>query len=418
MIEIVTIGDELTSGRTVDENSRFIAQTLYEAGLTVSRITTVGDGIDDIKRCLKGLLHDTRFAVVTGGLGPTDDDRTAQAAAGAFGRKLQLNNDALQAMEKRYYEFGREMPVAARKQALLPAGCSIVPNPIGTACGFLIEEGQTQYIFLPGVPEEVRAITAAFLREHIRTASGSRDIILNRTLKVFGIWESNIHERLTPCLPESSIVSLGYYPQYPEVSIKINGRGSDRQAVEQEIDRFQKIICEQIGEYVYALGGESLEEVVGTLLRTAGATLAVAESCTGGLITHRLTNVAGSSEYLERSLVVYSNRAKEELLKIPNNILARHGAVSEPVARLMAAGVRENAGATYGLAVTGIAGPSGGTPEKPVGTVFIGLSSAAQEKVKQYHFTGTREKIKIMSAHVALNLLRNFITGAAGKCWK
>jgi nicotinamide-nucleotide amidase len=409
MIEILTIGDELIAGRTADENARFIAQALHEAGLAVARVTTVGDGIEDISRALRDLLPGTRFVIITGGLGPTEDDRTALAAATTFGRALVLHDGALTAMEQKYTQFGRAMPAAARKQALLPGGSSIIPNPVGTACGFLIEDAAAQFMFLPGVPEEVRAMTGSFVLAHIGASCGAREVIRNRTLKVFGLWESGIHERLNGFLPESSIVTLGYYPQYPEVSIKINGRGPEQQRVQDEIERFRRIICERIGEYVYSVSDESLEEVVGSLLQARGATIAVAESCTGGLITHRLTNVPGSSAYLERAFVVYSNRAKQELLEVPEDMLLQYGAVSEPVARSMATAAREQANTTYGLAVTGIAGPAGGSAEKPVGTVFVGLASGSRTEVRQYLFPGSREKIKIMSAQVALSLLRNFI---------
>jgi len=409
MIEIITIGDELTCGRTADENSRFIAQELAVAGLGVSRIITVGDAVEGIIRALQDMLPGTRFVIATGGLGPTDDDRTAPAAAAAFGRTLGENREAMALMENRYREFGRAMPPAAVKQAVLPEGCRIIPNPVGTACGFSIDDGDRQFLFLPGVPEEVRAMTSGFLIPHILQASGSENCIVSRTLKVFGLWESQIHELLRGSLPATPAVSLGYYPQYPEVSLKITGTGRDRGAVEQEVEAFQHSISEIIGEYLYSLTGESLEEVVGALLNKRGETLAIAESCTGGLIAHRITGVPGSSGYFDRSVVVYSNRAKEALLQVPRELLDRHGAVSMPVARIMAQNVRQLAETTYGLAVTGIAGPGGGTPEKPVGTVFIGLSSAASTQARQYQFSGTREKIKIMTAQVALNLLKTFI---------
>lgn len=411
MIEIITIGDELTSGSTVDENARFIAQALHSIGLSVSKITTVGDGIEDIQHALKSLLKETRFVIATGGLGPTEDDRTAKAAASAFGRQLLLNQEALNLMKKKFKAMQRKINPANRKQAVLPKGCSVVPNPVGTACGFLIEDGQRHFIFLPGVPEEVRTITENFLVEHLRKAIGSKQVILNRTLKVFGLWESAIHERLSGALPESRAVSLAYYPQYPEIRLKMTGKGANANQLQKEMDKFQKVIYEKIGDYVYSDSGESLEEVVGNLLKANNATLAVAESCTGGLITHRLTNISGSSQYLERSFVAYSNRAKAELLNVPSDVIQEFGAVSESVARFMAKGARELSGTTFGLAVTGIAGPTGGSPEKPVGTVFIGVSSDKQTEVKHHRFHGSREKIKMMSAHMALNLLRNFIIG-------
>ena len=409
MIEILTIGDELVSGRTLDENARSIAAVLSANGFPVSRMISVGDTASDICRALLGHLPETKIMVITGGLGPTDDDRTAQAAAEAFGRRLITEETALCAMEQKYQSFGRPMPEPARKQALLPEGSTMIPNPIGTACGFSVVHNGVHFLFLPGVPEEVRAMLEESVIDLVRTVCSSDVCVMNRTLKVFGLWESLIQERLKGHLPESPLVTVGYYPQYPEVSILINGKGTYPDQVRREVERFEKIICDKLGEYVYATDGRNLEEIVGNLLIERSATLAVAESCTGGLITHRLTNVPGSSAYLERAFIVYSNRAKQELLSVPHHVLNQYGAVSEQVARSMATGARTHAQTTYGLAVTGIAGPSGGTSEKPVGTVYIGIASPKCCTVSSYRFSGSREKIKIISAHVALNLLRRFI---------
>lgn len=409
MIEIITIGDELTSGSTVDENARFIAQTLHSVGYSVSKISTVGDGMEDIKDALKGLMEDTHFVIVTGGLGPTEDDRTTQAAAAAFGRHLLLNQEALNLMEKRFKALQRKMNPANKKQVMLPEGCQVIPNLIGTACGFLVKDLQRQIIFFPGMPDEVQAMTESFLIDYLKKEIDSKDVILNRTLKVFGLWESAIYTMLKDLLPDNGLVSLGFYPQYPEVSLKITAKGHDVKQVQKEMDAFQEIIFDKIGDYIYSDTDKTLEEIVGNLLKKDSATLAVAESCTGGLVTHRLTNVSGSSQYLERSLVVYSNQAKEELLKVPKDMLHEYGAVSKPVAHYMAEGIRELSGTTFGVAVTGIAGPTGGNPEKPVGTVFIGISSATYTEVTEHHFHGSRQMIKMMSAHMALNLLRKFI---------
>jgi nicotinamide-nucleotide amidase len=254
----------------------------------------------------------------------------------------------------------------------------------------------------------------SFLLGHVQQLFCSTLVIMNRTLKVFGLRESIIQEQLTEALPQSSIVSLGYYPQYPEVSLKITGKGHNADEVQREIELFRAILYDRIGEYIYADTDTPLEDVVAGLLRAHQATLAVAESCTGGLIAHRLTNIAGSSQYLERGLVVYSNRAKEELLGVPPALLQQHGAVSEPAARHMAEAVRRLAGTTFGLAVTGIAGPEGGSPEKPVGTVFIGVATPAQTFVSRYLLHGSRRQIKLMSAHAALNLLRQEILACPG----
>lgn len=410
MIELLTIGDELLSGRTADTNASFIARALTEAGLSASRFISVGDGLEDIRRALTSLLPDTRFLIATGGLGPTDDDKTAQAAAATFGLNLTVSEAAIGNMERRYSEFGRPMPEAAKKQAVLPEGCVAIENPVGTACGFLIKDGLRHFFFLPGVPEEVHAMTG-FIIEYIRRECGMRQIIRSRTVKVFGLWESKIQDLLSGHLPDLPSVALGFYPSFPEVSLKITATGSDDQHIEHELQLFQDAIQACIGEYVYSENNELLEEVVGRLLAGRKGTVAVAESCTGGLITHRLTNVPGSSAYVERSFVVYSNRAKQELLGVPEAVLAEHGAVSEPVARLMAQGARRAAGTTYGLSVTGIAGPDGGSAEKPVGTFYIGVAAPGQTIVEKQFFPGTREKIKIMSSQMALNLLRLVMMG-------
>jgi nicotinamide-nucleotide amidase len=409
MIEIITIGDELVSGSTSDENSRYISEAIYSIGMTVSKITTIGDAVEDIENTLRGIQEQTCFVVITGGLGPTEDDRTAQAAAGAFGRKLILNQQALDEIEKKLKKFDRTVSTAGRKQAILPDGCIIVPNPVGTACGFLIEDGKRHFVFLPGVPEEVRAMTESFLLDRLKKIIKSKQVILNQTLRVFGLWESAIQDRLRDVFPDKSTASLGYYPDFPEIRLKITGRGSDPERVRQDMSKFQEIIYEKIGEYIYSDRDEPLEEVIGTLLKNKKATLSIAESCTGGLITHRLTNIAGSSQYIERSFIVYSNMAKQELLNVPSDMIQKFGAVSEPVAFSMAEGVRVLSGTTYGLAVTGIAGPAGGSAEKPVGTVFIGVSSLSGTEVKQYLFHGSRDIIKIITSHTALNNLRKFI---------
>jgi len=406
MIEIITVGDELTSGSTPDENACFIARALYAAGFETARITTVGDAIEDIRGALTGLIPSTRFVVITGGLGPTDDDRTARAAARAFGRRLQENREALLALEDRYRSFGRPVPACAARQARLPRGCRIIPNPVGTASGFLIEENGRSYFFLPGVPEEVRVMVEPFVVEQVKRSSGSRQVICNRTLKVFGLGETAIRERLDGALPGQDEVSLAFYPRYPEVSLRITAKGSDEALLNRRLDDCRAVLHDRIGDFIYADTDTPLEAVVGGLLQQSGATLAVAESCTGGLITHRLTNISGSSAYLDRSFVVYSNRAKTDMLGVPPDMLERNGAVSEPVARCMAEGARSASGARFGLAVTGIAGPGGGSGDKPVGTVFIGVSGPAGTRVTRHLFPGTRQQIKLMSAQTALSRLR------------
>jgi nicotinamide-nucleotide amidase len=409
MIEIITIGNELLSGSTVDTNASFLASNVNLIGLTVSRMSSVGDDLEEIISALKNILPQTRFIIVTGGLGPTNDDITAKAAAQTFGRQFKIHDEALAAIENKFKGYNVKMPFPSRKQALLPERITLIPNPIGTASGFLIEDKSREFMFLPGVPYEVEAMTESFILPHLRESCRINQVIFTKTLRVFGLWESAIQEKLQDALPEKTTVSLAYLPYFPEVRLKLTGKGSDQNAIQRDIDLFSRIIHERIGDYIYSADNETLEMVVGKLLKEKQATLAVAESCTGGLISHRLTDVPGSSDYLERAVVVYSNRSKTELLNIPPEVIAEHGAVSEPAARLMAKQVRELSGSTFGLSVTGIAGPTGGTPEKPVGTVFIGVAAASGEEVNNYRFHGTREAIKLMTSQMALSNLRSFI---------
>ena len=412
MIEIITIGDELISGRTADENARFLGEALYLRGFSVSKITTVGDGRGDISGALKNLKYDTRFIIVTGGRGPTEDDKTSEAAAFCFGKKLILNPEAFQMMEKLLGKANRKVSEVNKKQAVLPEGCTVIPNPAGTACGFLIKEGSKHFIFLPGVPAEVRAMSNSFLLSYLEKESGNKNVILSKTLKVFGLWESMLQEKLAGILPDDGLVSLAYYPSLFEISLKLIAKGTDRKKVEAALEKAVETVDARIGQYVYSTNGELLEEVTGRVLIEKGATVAVAESCTGGLISHRLTNISGSSGYLERSFVVYSNKAKDEILEVPADVLKDHGAVSEPVAKLMAEGVRKVSGTTFGLAVTGIAGPAGGTAEKPVGTVYIAVASEEKTEVKKHgFFFNNRERIKLITSQMALDYLRKTVLG-------
>lgn len=411
MIEILTIGDELLSGATADTNACSIAGLLSAAGMRISRVISVGDESRSIKQALLEMLSDTQFVIVTGGLGPTDDDKTAQAAAAAFNRRLVSNAEALSRMEERLNQWGRPMLDAHRKQAKLPEGAAVLDNPVGTACGFMIMYKKRRYFFLPGVPEEVTAMSSEHVIPAVMSETGRHLVMTDATLKVFGLWESEIHERLNGFLPPDKNVTIGYYPQFPEIRIRITARGNDPDKLKKQVDTVKKVLCEHIGEYVYADSDRNAAAVVGDLLQKQSATVALAESCTGGLIAHYITGNAGSSRYFDRGLVTYSNQAKQELLGVTAAALKRYGAVSKPVARLMAQGARTRAGTTYGLGVTGIAGPTGGSPRKPVGTVFIGVASENAEFVRRYFFSGDRQQIQMMSAHAALHLLREVLLG-------
>lgn len=407
--EIITIGDELSSGSVQNTNSTFIANQLHNIGIEVIKITTVGDDIEKIGDALRSAQQKVSFVIVTGGLGPTVDDITAQAAAEALRRKLVLNKHALKAMEERFQRFGRTMSPHNVKQAYLPSDSAIIPNPIGTACGFSLAKSSTLFIFLPGVPREMKRMFEESVTPLIKKEQPETSIVMSRVLKIFGKTESYCDQMLRDVIKKEKEITFAFLPHYPEISLKLTMRGNDKKYIEKKLKAVERTITKILGDIIFAKDKETLEEVLGNLLRSRGATVSVAESCTGGLITHRLTNVPGSSDYLERSLIVYSNKAKKELLKVPTSILNRFGAVSKETAECMAKGVKSLSKTTFGLAVTGIAGPTGGTPEKPVGTVFISLAHRRCIKTQKHMFYGNREQIKFMTSQYALDILRKHL---------
>ena len=404
--EIITIGDELTSGSVQNTNATFIASQLHPLGIEVVKMTTVGDTHEDIIKALRSTQGTVSVALVTGGLGPTVDDITAKAASEAFRRKLLLNKEAFKTMEERFQKFGRAMSPHNVRQAYLPAGATIVPNPIGTACGFHLAKDNTLFIFMPGVPREMQRMCEETVIPLLKRELPETSIVKSQLLKIFGKSESYCDQILGKLIEKEKEIRFAFLPHYPEIILKLTMRGNDTRAIEKKLKSVTRAVTRILGDIVFAEGEHTLEEVVGSLLKSQGATLAVAESCTGGLITHRLTNVPGSSEYLERALVVYSNTSKKALLKVPASLLNRHGAVSKEVAAHMAREVKVLSKTTFGVAVTGIAGPSGGTPEKPVGTVFIALAHARSVSTEQLKFYGDREQIKFMISQYALDILR------------
>lgn len=410
-VEIITIGDELTSGSSQDTNATFIAHQLHTIGIEVVKITTVGDDTEKIVDALRNVQQKVSYVIVTGGLGPTVDDITAKAAAEALRRKLVLNKLALKAIEERFMKYGREMSPNNVKQAYLPSDSTIVPNPIGTACGFYLARSNTLFFFLPGVPGEMKRMVEESVIPIIKKEQPETTIVSSCVLKVFGKSESYCDQVLSDLIKSEKEVAFAFLPHYPEISLKLTMRGKDGKYIEKKLKALERKIKSKkyLGDVIFGKDEETLEGVVGKLLRSKGATISIAESCTGGLITHRLTNVPGSSDYLERSLVVYSDKAKKELLKVPAGILKRHGAVSKEVAESMAKGVKRLSKTTFGLAVTGIAGPAGGTPEKPVGTVFISFSHKRQVITQKCSFYGDREQMKFMTSQYALDVLRKYL---------
>ena len=407
--EIITIGDELSSGSVQNTNATFIAAQLHTIGIEVVKITTVGDDTETIVDALRSAQQKVSFVIVTGGLGPTMDDITTRAAAEALRRKLVLNKRALNAMEEKFQKFGRTMSPHNVKQAYLPSDSTLIPNPIGTACGFSLAKSSTLFIFLPGVPREMKRMFQESVTPVIKKEQPETSLVRSRVLKIFGKTESYCDQMLSDVIKREKEITFSFLPHYPEISLKFTMRGNDKKYIEKKLKAVERTITKILGDIIFGKDEETLEEVVGNLLRSKGATISLAESCTGGLITHRLTNVPGSSDYLERSLIVYSNKAKKELLKVPAPILNRFGAVSKETAECMAKGVKSLSKTNFGLAVTGIAGPTGGTTEKPVGTVFISLAHSRYITTQKYRFYGDREQIKFMTSHYALDTLRKHL---------
>jgi nicotinamide-nucleotide amidase len=413
---ILAIGDEIVGGLTTDTNSGWLAQELRAVGVETVGGFAVTDEEEDIVRAIERALEDADLVVTTGGLGPTDDDLTTACVARVAGRPLVLDEPSLAAIEERFRARGIPMSETTRKQALQPEGGEIIPNPNGTAPGVIcpIERGgRVRHVAtFPGVPREMRVMVAETLLPWIQARSPERRFA-SRTFSTFGLSESRLGELIHGAFsPEEARVA--YRAAFPRIQLRLTVAGRPADDLESRLDAHEAVVRERIGHYVYAVGDEGMEETVGRLLREQGLTLAVAESCTGGLIGHRITDVAGSSEYFLLGVAAYSNAAKESILRVPREVIEGHGAVSTETAAAMAEGVRRAAGASIGLSTTGIAGPGGGTEEKPVGTVCIGLAWEGGVWSRRYDLGARgRDWIKGMTAQIALDRLRRHLLGAA-----
>ena len=406
--EILATGDEIRSGALVDTNSAYIAEKLEETGIAVQRHSCTGDDADALETIIKEISERADICVVTGGLGPTTDDITAQAAAAAAGKDLVEDEKALSMIADFFRRRNREMTASNRKQALVPQGAKTLYNPVGTAPGFSLKIRQCTFFFLPGVPPEMVRMLAADVLPDIEKLMGARRTnCLVRTISTFGLTESMVGEKVAEVAERFPGLRLGLRAKFPEIHVKFYFNGSDLPKMQATLDAATEWVKERIGKYVLSTEGEAMPQVVGKLLKAQGATVAVAESCTGGRIANWMTDVAGSSDYFLFAGVSYANAAKTDILGVSPQTLDKYGAVSEDTAREMAVGARRIAGATYAIATTGIAGPGGGTAEKPVGTVCIGLATPDKELGKQYFFPfGKRSMNKSMFAMMALEMLR------------
>jgi len=416
--EIIAVGSELLLGGRLDTNSLFLTEGLALAGIEVRFKSVVGDEEADIVEAIRTASGRVKVIVLTGGLGPTLDDRTRQAVARATRRPLRRRAEAFEGMRRRLAVWGRTPTRAQLRQVLIPSGAEVLPNPVGSAPGFYLKWKGCVLVALPGVPSEAKQMFAVAVAPKLAreaAARGRQGRIARRMLQTFGLAESDLDLRLKGLVRAESGVRLGLLasPLGVTVSLTTCGIGliADSKG-ERVLDRLVKAIRKRVGAYVYGEGDETMEEVVGRHLASGGLTLAVAESCTGGLIGHRLTQVPGSSTYLDRVAVCYSDQAKIELLGVPKHLVRRHGAVSPEVAAAMARGIRLRSHAGVGLSVTGIAGPGGGTAQKPVGLVYVGLNAGRNSQsslIREFRFHGDRHSIKLRASQAALELLRQWL---------
>jgi len=401
---ILSTGDELITGKVIDTNSAFIADRLFSMGIKVAAVLKVGDDREALLWAMREAADLGEIIIGTGGLGPTEDDLTSEVVAEFLGCPLVQNEEIAAALRKRFE--ARRIPWTANnlKQALFPQGAEILPNPVGTAPGFRVSFGENKTLsWLSGVPQEMTAMFDLAVMPWIVAMRGGQDQIFSQAFKVYGLTESKLDDLVKPIGLEPGI-KLSFRAHYPDLTLRVTVAGAS-----EEQRRFIET-CKRIrlilGSHIYAEGDTTLEQRVGQLLSERHRTLALAESCTGGLISHRITGIAGSSAYYLGGVTSYANDVKVKLLGVTPATLEKYGAVSQETALEMSHGIRERIGADFGLSVTGIAGPSGGTPEKPVGTVWISIAQAKNHEAKLFQFHGDRERIILGTSQAALNWLR------------
>ncbi|HST52268.1 MAG TPA: competence/damage-inducible protein A [Pyrinomonadaceae bacterium] len=403
--EIIAVGSELLTPLRTDTNSLWLTDRLNSVGVEVRLKTIVGDDDARLEETIRDALKRSGIVVVTGGLGPTEDDITRKIAARALGRRLLLDDEVLDDIKAKFLRWGRKMPDINARQAMIIEGAEVLPNPNGTAPGMYIEQDSRAVVLLPGPPRELKPMFESHVL--VKLAGRAGDVrVVRRVLRVAGMGESAVDERIAPVYTQYKNPQTTILFNSTEIEIHLTAQGKTEQEAELLLDGLSGQIEDRLGDSVFAFRGETMEEVVGLRLAVGGFTLAVAESCTGGLIAHRLTEVPGSSSYFTEGVVTYSNEAKTRLLGVPAKVIEEYGAVSAEIAEEMAEGVKALAETDFGLAVTGIAGPGGGTSEKPVGLVFIALADDAHTEHRRLMLPGDRHLIRWRASQAALDLLR------------
>lgn len=410
---ILAVGSEMLTPFKVDTNSLTITERLNTLGYDVRMKAIVGDDVAELAALFERSIGAVDLVVCTGGLGPTEDDVTREAVARALDLPLEVDEGIVERIRERFERRGLVMQAINRRQAMVPRGAAVIENTRGTAPGLWIERSGTRVLLLPGPPREMTPMLEAVIDERLRATSAGRGLF-RRVLRITGRPESDVDAVAQPIysawttgpvpIATTILASMGQIELH--LTAEASGPAEAASALDPAVARLQAAL----GASVYSTDGRALEAVVGDLLRDAELTIAVAESCSGGLLASRLTDVPGSSAYFDRGVVCYSNRAKSDWLGVPEALIETHGAVSEPVARAMADGVRERAAAAVGVGITGIAGPGGGTPGKPVGTVAVAVVTPHASAVRTFHFFGGRDMVKFQSAQAAMNMLRLMLT--------
>jgi nicotinamide-nucleotide amidase len=406
---VLSIGTELTRGELVNSNAAWLASELTSVGFEVVEHAVVDDHVEHILEALNRLSARVRVVVSTGGLGPTSDDVTARAVATTLGVGLMRDEASLEAIRRRFEKAGRTMSPSNEKQADFPEGADVLPNPAGTAPGFGVRLGDCALFFLPGVPREMEIMFEQQVAPRIRALAP--DDSYQTRLRTFGLPESVVGERLAGVEPAYPGITLGYRAHFPEIEVKVLARAGSRAAARQLCEEATREVKSRLGSSNYGEGDDTFAGVVGRALRMRGWTLAIAESCTGGLVGHLLTREPGASDFLLLDAVTYANSAKARVLGVDEETIRWHGAVSPEVAEAMARGAKRVAGADIALSLTGVAGPSGGTDSKPVGTVYMAIARAdGGIDVQLRRLSGGRERIQVLAAYEALQAVRDLCT--------
>lgn len=406
--EIIAIGSELLTPDRTDTNSLWLTEKLNEIGIEVKLKTIVGDDQLRLEETIRDALKRSEIVITTGGLGPTEDDITRQVSARAIGRELVYREDLAEELRQRFRNWGREMPEINKRQAFVIEGARVLPNPNGSASGMLVETGGKFLAVFPGPPRELKPMFETQVLPEFKKMAG-KIIVRRKVLRVSGMGESAIDEAIAPIYKEYKSVQTSILFNRSEVEAHLIAHSESEAEAEKILQELSGKIVEKLGIAVFTTDGERMEEVVGRLLSEKGKTVSLAESCTGGLIGERLTDVSGSSKYFIEGVIAYANEAKIRTLNVPQDLIQMRGAVSAEVAEAMAKGMRERAETDYAISVTGIAGPTGGTEEKPVGLIFIGFADRNQVKSLKIILPGDRYLIRWRASQAALDYLRRQI---------